>query len=414
MKSHWNFPGPILTKKPLMPWKLPLVLLFIASSLSQAGDLKVSADFSGGSVEVLDLDQENRILKIRPTQHQERGWNCWWYFRLTGITPGETITLDVSEAPWATPDRAAVSLDNVAWQQTDPGRRDGKRIVYRHKVDADACWFAWGPVFGIDEAQRLVAEAAKSSPHATAFELCQTRSGRPVPALIVRQEGAPQGQRRGIWVQARQHAWESGSSWVCRGFTEWLLSDDPQAEALRKQATVTIVPIMDIDNVAIGAGGKNQVPQDHNRDWSEQPHWNSVQAAQKRILEMNDAGQFDLFVDLHNPDAGSKNPFYFVPPKEQLTELGEANLQRFIATTQLEMTGPLTYKGDAKPSGSNYDKNWKKMSKNWVMANTHEGVVAVTLETAWNTPHSHSDGYRAVGQQLGKAMERYFRTAEAE
>lgn len=387
-------------------------LLVFLPGLVAAGELQVGVDFSGGSAEVLEIDQEKRAVRIRPTQHQDRGWDCWWYFQLTGITPGETITLDVGQAPWATPDQAVFSLDNENWQQTAPGERHGNRIVYQQKVDGEVAWFAWGAPFGVEDAQKLVDDAAEASPHATAFELCQTRAGRSVPALVVEQEGAPDAKRRGIWVQARQHAWESGSSWVCHGFTWWLLSDDPRAEALRKQATITIVPIMDIDNVAIGAGGKNQVPQDHNRDWSDNPYWNSVKVAQARIREMDAQGEFDLFIDLHNPDAGSKNPFYFVAPKEQLAEAAQENLARFVQVSQLEMTGPLAFLGTTRESGAGYDNDWQKISKNWVSVNTQDHVVAVTLETAWNTPHSHVAGYQTVGRQLGQAIERYFRTAD--
>ena len=252
----------------------------------------------------------------------------------------------------------------------------------------------------------------RRAPTPQRLKLCKTRAGRPVPALVVRQKNGEESQRQGIWIQARQHAWESGSSWVCKGFVEWLISDDPQAEALRKQAEITIVPVMDIDNVAIGAGGKNQSPQDHNRDWSDEPHWNSVKVAQKRIREMDVAGRFDLFVDLHNPGAGDKNPYYYIPPKDQLSKTAQANLTTFIACSKLEITGPLAFKGNVRESGAKYDRNWKKISKNWVAKNTKDHVVAVTLETAWNTPNSHTAGYKTVGRQLGKAVERYFRTAE--
>jgi hypothetical protein len=171
---------------------------------------------------------------------------------------------------------------------------------------------------------------------------------------------------------------------------------------------IIIVPIMDIDNVAIGAGGKNQAPQDHNRDWSDDPHWNSVRAAIGQIKKMDDDGAFDLFIDLHNPGAGSREPFYYVPPDDLLSELGRKNHQRFIAASKREITGPLKFTGKTEVSGAGYDKHWKKISKNWVTMNTSDHVVAVTLETAWNTPYSQPGGYQTVGRQLGLAIERYF------
>jgi hypothetical protein len=45
--------------------------------------------------------------------------------------------------------------------------------------------------------------------------------------------------------------------WVAQGFAEWLLSDrDADAAWLRQHGEVFIVPIMDVDNVATGNGGK--------------------------------------------------------------------------------------------------------------------------------------------------------------
>lgn len=376
---------------------------------ANGADLEISVDFEGGSGKVVSLDQQRRAISIVPTQHVGRGWLCWWYFRVDGVTPGEQITLTVGPSPWATPDQAAVSTDNENWTRTAPGVRDGKEITYRHQVDAKTVWFAWGPRFVPSDAARLVAWAAKQSPHASEFELCRTRADRPVPALRIKQPGVEDKNRRGIWVNARQHAWEAGSSWVCRGFVEWIVSDDPRAEALRKKSLITIVPIMDIDSVYDGAGGKNQTPNDHNRDWGDSPHWRSVQAAIESIKAQDEAGNFDLFIDLHNPGAGAKNPFYFITPRSMLPEIASTNLDRFLASSRLEMTGPLKFVGTTQESGSNYDPQWKKISKNWVTFNTADRVVAVTLETAWNAPGSTTEGYRQLGGQLGRAVELYFR-----
>jgi hypothetical protein len=373
--------------------------------------LAVESRFPGGSALVEGIDQQNRVIRVKPTPHADLGWICWWYFKVTGIEPGEMLTLDVGEGVWATPDQAAFSLDQRAWRHTAPGQRKEKRIVYRQQVDGPEAWFAWGPPFVPDDAARLVEEAAHASPFAVAFELCRTRQGRAVPALRVSQPGAGEAERFGIWIQARQHAWESGSSWVCRGFAEWLVSDDPRAEALRGKALVTIVPIMDVDNVAVGAGGKEQKPQDHNRDWSDQPHWKSVEAAQREISALDRSGRFDLFVDLHNPGPSDRNPYYYAAPRELLTELGRRNLDQFVAATREEMTGPLKFLGKVLESGANYDRNWQRISKNWVSQHTRDHVVSVTLETAWNTPSSTAENYQRVGRELGLAIERYLRTA---
>ena len=375
-----------------------------------SGKLQVAVDFPGGSGIIESIDQRQRSIRLRPSAYENRGWVCWWYVKVSGLNPGETITLDVGDAPWATPDRAAVSSDNRQWRQTARGKREGKRIVYRHQVSGREAWFAWGPPFVPADAEKLVESTAAKCEFASAFELCRTRDDRPVPALRICEGDAGDEGTYGIWIQARQHAWEAGSSWVCRGLVDWLVSADPRAAALRRQAEITIVPIMDIDNTALGAGGKNQHPHDHNRDWSDRPHWHSVAKAIESIKAQDARGRFDLFIDLHNPGADAKNPFFFITPRELLTETGTRNLDRFLAAARQDMTGPLAYVGQTRESGANYDRNWRQISKNWVSLNTRPHVVAVTLETAWNTPNSTTTGYKTVGRQLGQAVERYLRT----
>lgn len=383
-------------------------LVFIAVAAVATEPLAVSTDFPGGSAHVETIDQAKRLIRLAPTPHKDRGWACWWYFKVEGVKPGETIGVNVGEAPWATPDRATFSLDGRTWRHTGPGEREGKRITYRQRIDAKDAWFAWGPPFVPADAERLVEEAARS-PHAEAFVLCQTRENRVTPALRISEgEGRPE-ERFGIWIHARQHAWESGSSWVARGLVDWILSDAPEAAALRQKAVITVVPIMDIDNVHRGAGGKNQVPQDHNRDWTDEPHWRAVAAAQQEILGMDADGRFDLFIDLHNPGANNREPYFYIPPDELLSARGRRNLERFLSAARAEMTGPLTFKGRTVVSGAKYDPKWQAISKNWVATRCGDHVVSVTLETAWNTPNSTTAGYEQVGRELGQAIERYLR-----
>jgi len=390
-------------------------------------ELNVAADFANGNGRVELVDQRTRTIRLSPVEHPQRGWACWWYIQIKGIRPGEIVTLDVGKAPWATPDRAAFSLDNQNWRQTDVGTRNQNRIVYRQRIDATEAWFAWGPPFTVEDAQALATWSATYIPATSQFELGRTRGGHAIPAI--RMQATPShvapatstpatssanddGERQPytIWIQARQHAWEAGSSWVCKGLVNWLGTDDPRARSLRSLSQLIIVPIMDIDNVALGAGGKNQHPQDHNRDWSDDPHWPAVRAATKEIRALDRDGGFDVFIDLHNPSSSDGTPFFFVPPRKLLSDTGRRNLRRLLATSQTEIIGPLAFRGESRESGPNYDEAWRRISKNWVSFNTQEHVVAVTLETTWNSPHSTIRGYETVGRQLGLALERYLAT----
>ena len=152
---------------------------------------------------------------------------------------------------WSQVTRPAVSFDGVTWTQGEPGTPEDDAIVYRITATQSSFWVAWGPPFTPKDAISLVQRLA-AAPGAEALELARTREGRAVPMLRVATGALPPKERFGVWIQARQHAWEAGSSWVARGFGEWLLGSDPDAAWLREHAEIFLVPIMDIDNVATG------------------------------------------------------------------------------------------------------------------------------------------------------------------
>jgi hypothetical protein len=407
-----------------------LLLSLVASSAR--AELKVSSDFENGSCALDGVDQATGTIRFRPAGDAHRGWPCWWSFRVDGITPGQTVTLAIApsqqplphewgtgpdgkplSASWSRPDRAAYSIDGgKTWRQTEKGIDADGRRYWKQKIDTPTALFAWGPVFSVGDAYQIVERLDAEHASAESFDLAKTREGRPVKGLIVREGDLPDAQRRGVWIQARQHAWESGGSWVGVGFIEWLLSDDPRAKTLRNTAVVYYVPVMDVDNVATGNGGKNTPPQDHNRDWSAKPSYPEVAAAQRIIAAWDKSGTFDVFVDLHNPGSSEPRPYFFTSPDELLSPTRRRYLENFVKAGRTEITGPLKLEEKTKPSGAAYSFKWREISKNWVTRNTRDHVVAVTLETAWNTPNSTQEGYRTVGRQLGLAIERHLRTME--
>jgi hypothetical protein len=387
----------------------PFILLaFAIGSIALQAKVQVDADFPGGSVVVEELDPEKRLLRFRPMNHKGKGWACWWYFKVSGLTPGEVWKLSLNGLGFAAPSQASVSSDDKTWKHTSPGKRSGKLFTYEVRVDEETTWFAWGPPFTLEDARSLVKETVEAKVGAEAFELCKSEEGHAVPALRWVPKG--DGKQPALWIQARQHAWEAGSSWVCRGLVEWLASDQEDAKALRENARIHVVPIMDVDNVERGAGGKNQVPHDHNRDWSDQPRYPEVAAAQAWIRRLDKEHAFTLFLDLHNPGPSDRTPFFFGSPDSHLNPTRKANQQRFHALCQgILGKHPLGLSGKVRVTGPSYHPLWRRISKNWVAENTGSTSVGLTLETTWNSSNSTQDGYRTYGVALGQAIANYLK-----
>ena len=410
-------------------WKMVLAaiaFILFDGMLFAEEKLGVKADFEGASVTVLEINEKERSISFMPGGDPLRGWPCWWYFRVTGIMPGETITLKLKGstatvmkpgAPlskplaslWAMPMRATYSVDNAAWKHTEKGVRDNEWMIYKIKPEAETFMIAWGPPYTPKDAEKFMLNLSQKCPQSKATELCRSLGNRIVPMLHVKEGDLVEKKRFGVWVQARQHAWESGSSWVSQGFAEWVVSDHPDAIWLRKHAEIFIVPIMDIDNTATGNGGKDAFPQDHNRDWSREPHWKETAAAQRMIEKLVKEDRMDVFLDLHNPGPGDPT-FFFTLPDDQLNKLAIPLRNRFIELTYSRVSKinpPFLMKDKPKPAGVGYTPKWQEMSANWVSMKGNPHTVSLCLETSWDTPSSTTEGYRKVGASLGAGLKDY-------
>ncbi len=409
---------------------LSLVLLLGEWSTAFAEDLRVSTDFEGASAVVLEVDQAARSILFTPGGDPARGWPCWWYFRVDGAAAGETVEFRLRGSSatieqdngrlqkplspqWAMPDRATFSADAQTWEHTQPGSRLADSITYRVQSLGSPIFLAWGPPYTPGFATRMVRELAERGGGAEALTLCESRGGIPVPMLHVKEGAVPKSRRFGVWVQARQHAWETGSSWVAQGFAEWLQSEP--GLWLRQNAEVFVVPIMDVDNTATGNGGKDALPHDHNRDWSDVPHWNETVAAQHKVKELTAQGRMHVFLDLHNPAAGDPT-FFFLLSAEYLTPEMLSKRERFVELTYAKV-------GEARPripmsskpkfTGPAYHPRWREISANWVAMNGNSHTVSTCLETIWNSPVSNVSGYRAVGGCLAEAVAEFLREQPA-
>ncbi|WP_395717228.1 M14-type cytosolic carboxypeptidase [Prosthecobacter sp.] len=393
--------------------KLPICLLWMTTLLH--AEMRVSTDFEGGNAEIVKLDQASKTLRIMPKLHEGRGWPCWWYFRLDGLTPGETITLElqaqtkpfrenqVLAAAWCQPKHAWLSSDGETWSPSEAGTLSADKVMsYQIKPTTESLRVAWGPPFVPADAEKLLTEIASKLPESKRFELSKTRDGRVVPGIRIGDDNAP----HQVWVGSRHHAWEAGGSQVGRGFIRWYASDE--AKALRAKTCLHYIPIMDVDNAAIGAGGKEAVPRDHNRDWAAEPIYPEVAAAQRMIRDIHTKRGLDVFIDLHNP--GADDPIFFFGPFafERMTGIQQRNYQRWIDIAAASITEPL--KVQPKYRFATYvktDEERGRMSSGWVRANAGDFTISVTLETGWNSPLMSVAGYGKVGAGLGRALAAY-------
>ncbi|HYE21944.1 MAG TPA: M14-type cytosolic carboxypeptidase [Tepidisphaeraceae bacterium] len=394
-----------------MPRPFPLIALALLLALpTRAADLAVSTDFPGGAAQVTAIDQTARLITFKIPTPKQGGWQSWWYLKVSGITPGEKVTLHLTNGV-AHAGRAVYSTDGKSWKYTEivTFEEKGKRALYRQKIDAAEAYFAWYQPYLPENAQQLIKDAT-GKPGVETFELCKSEEGLPVVGLRFREGDRPDDKRLGVWIHARQHAWETGGSWAADGLARWLMSDDARAKNLRQIADFTLIPIMDVDSVAGGRGGKDQKPHDHNRDWIDEPIWAATKAAMARVKAMDAASRLDLFLDLHDPGwAGNIEFWCHLYPK--MTDPRKHNTDLFLAAGKREITGPLAFNGKAV---SKYALTTPS-SGIWATLKTKEKVVGGTFEIGVAPPRGHDadppSHHLTCGKQIGLAVEAYLADA---
>jgi len=415
-----SFPVTLLLPEPTTMRSIAFLSLFlcgITAAPSAPADILVRSDFPGGSAKVISVDSATQTIEIEPKTLPGRGFPCWWYMRISGLNHEQPLTVKVrsSKQPfqgqhilggqWAIPDQIAYSSKQGQWQQTSPGKITAGHGTWMIPAGADAVEAAWGPPFLQQHADMIIRDIVQSDDNCSGFELARTRGGHAVPAIRFGPDPLQQPERPCLWIQARQHAWEAGSSWVAAGLMRWLANDSPAAVRLRERTTVFVVPIMDIDSVQDGCGGKGSIPRDHNRDWSAMPIYPEVAAAQKRLIDLADREQLKVFIDLHNPAPGDRRPFFFGPGIEQLKPQEQQRYNRWLigAVAAIDQLDPKYH----FTSYISTTEEQNRVSSTWVRNHCGNDVLSATLETAWNRPQGTAEGYQQVGEQLGEALDRF-------
>lgn len=230
--------------------------------------IQVFSHFDGGNIEVIRAKGPDDIeLRIRHDVGDEH--LQWFHFQVCNAA-GQDCAFTIANAgevsyPVGFEDYQAVaSVDQEHWFRV-PTEFDGKRLVIRHRPDADVIYYAYFAPYSLARHQQLIANAL-TSPLVRAETLCATPDGHAHTLLVI---GDEEPGRKKLWVTARQHPGETMAEWWVEGFLTRLLDEeDPVARSLLDQAVIYLVPNMCIDGSVRGHLRCNGRGRNLNREWA--------------------------------------------------------------------------------------------------------------------------------------------------
>jgi hypothetical protein len=301
---------------PRMLTKLPVI--FVNILLWGCSGISISGDFEGGSIGSVTRVGENHYECRVPGQADQDGRNrqvTWYAFRLDGAKGREvTITLtdlagEYDYKPGAigiTGDAPPlVSVDGRVWRHLPSMNFDREKAACTFKVtpEADRIWIAHIEPYPVSRLEDFLG-SVRGHPDLREETIGKSVEGRILRLLTISAPGPA--DRPAVWLMCRQHAWESGTSFVGEGAVRWLLSEE--ARPCREKLVFKVLPMMDPDGCARGGVRFNLNGYDVNRNWDtadpEDPESRRLMpeicAAKKVLL----ASRVDLFLTLHNQETG--------------------------------------------------------------------------------------------------------------
>lgn len=280
--------------------------------------ISLTASFEGGNIRAFQQPAPGHFVIPLPGETDQDGRNRqanWYYFRLDGVR-GRPLTLEITNLAGEynyRPNKGAVTADTPPFYSTDNRRwqpitdftydPEAPKLVLRIKPQADSLWIAHTPPY-TNEHLELLRRKARGHPAFREQIIGMTPKGRPMLLWTIT-DPAPSAQRKVVWLMARQHSWESGTSWVAEGLIRFLLSNDPEAAAIRRGAVFQILPMCDPDGVARGGVRFNHRGYDLNRNWDQfnAESMPEIAAQHAAIAAWIKSGRpVHLFLTLHNTE----------------------------------------------------------------------------------------------------------------
>uniref|UniRef100_A0A061SDH0 Cytosolic carboxypeptidase 6 n=1 Tax=Tetraselmis sp. GSL018 TaxID=582737 RepID=A0A061SDH0_9CHLO len=334
------------------------------------GYLMFHADYEGGNIESAKAspDLTEYEVTIRHDTMAPR-YRLWFWFTVSNAVSGQRAIISlVNFSKTRSLYRHGMtpivrSTSRPAWERLpqrsvfyykSPRHKNGYVLSFVFIFDeaADEYEFAYAHPYTFTRLQRQLASWDRAAlPHCRRELLCRTPQLRRVDVLtICEPPGAclkaeeepnelseqwvestklllPEGLRRTasgkgarrpvVVVSARIHPGETPASFVCHGLVEFLLSDAPEAAALRRAATWVVVPMLNPDGCFMGNYRADFGGVDLNRMWTapsrelEPSLFHTLRLLSKYSSHpMFDA---DLYIDIH-AHSTSKHGFLFCNP----------------------------------------------------------------------------------------------------
>ncbi|XP_019681405.2 cytosolic carboxypeptidase 3 isoform X9 [Felis catus] len=292
--------------------------------------LMFEARFESGNLQkVVKVAEYEYQLTVRPDLFTNKHTQ-WYYFQVTNTQAGIVYRFTIINftKPASLYNRGMRPLfysekeakaHNIGWQ------RIGDQIKYyrnnqgqegRHYFsltwtfqfphNKDTCYFAHCYPYTYTNLQEYLSSINNDSVRSKFCKirvLCHTIARNMVYVLTITTplKNADSRKRKAVILTARVHPGETNSSWIMKGFLDYILGDSSDAQLLRDTFIFKVVPMLNPDGVIVGNYRCSLTGQDLNRNYTSvlKESFPSVWYTRNMIRRLMEKREVILYCDLH-------------------------------------------------------------------------------------------------------------------
>ncbi len=286
-----------------------LVFLIFASFLNLEAQISIFSDFENGNVELLKTDQSLNSILIRPSyKTKENKTRCWFYFGMTGYDRTDSVTVGIKYSSiYIAPIFPVYSYDKKNWYRIKTKTSQTHVKTFKYNFSEDTVYIATGYPYTYSKILDYIDTIANNK-YVDTTTLTYSEGKRKIPMFTIKDKESEATDL--VWIIGRQHAFETTMNYTLEGFVNYLISENKKSRETLKNTIFYIVPMVDVDNVFIGASGRMQEPIDFNRDWSLNPYWKAIKNIQELLKQTSLKYNYRIFLDFHSTFPGSYDPIF--------------------------------------------------------------------------------------------------------
>lgn len=233
--------------------------------------VKVSSDFDGGAISIINADKADNI-QLGINKDNQSCTRQWFYFAVESISATlqriRLVNADkVSFSGAWDGYQAFASYDNQSWFRIDTQYQNGE-LVLTLEAKAQKVYYAYFVPYPLTRQTALLQQVA-AMPAAQLEVLGQTAQGREITLLRM---GSASAEAKKIWLIARQHPGETMAQWLAEGvilqLAEHFAAHCAEQHATGSTVSFYIVANMNPDGTVLGNHRTNANGINLNRHWA--------------------------------------------------------------------------------------------------------------------------------------------------